>query len=92
MAKEYSTENPFWIANDTRIRFGFIDRLRILFGKETKVSIRLFVDKEVKIIHPKTEHSVNVKRIFPRREKGVFGLISTNVNDRNQNSCDKREK
>lgn len=51
------TENkniiPFTLYSNTKIGFSFIDRVRILFGKETTVALEIQVDKEVEVISSK---------------------------------------
>lgn len=51
----------FKIFNNTTVIFGCMDRLRILFGKEVKISITIHAEKEVKIFSTITEHSVYVQ-------------------------------
>jgi|GEM_PF-4373508 len=50
----------FKIYNNTKITFGYMDRLRILFGKELKVSVTIHVEKKVEVFGKMTEHSVYV--------------------------------
>ena len=50
----------FKIYNNTKVTFGFMDRLRILFGKEVKVSVTIHAEKEVEVFGKMTEHSVYV--------------------------------
>ena len=54
-------KNTFRIFNDTNITFGTMDRIRILFGKEVKVSLTIHADKEVEVINGMTEHIVTVE-------------------------------
>lgn len=45
----------FKIFNNTFVKFGTIDRIRILFGKEVKISTIIHADKEVEIFGKMTE-------------------------------------
>ena len=51
----------FKIFNNTRITFGTMDRIRILFGKEVKVSTTIHAEKEVEVFGKMTEHHVYVE-------------------------------
>ena len=51
----------FKIFNDIQITFGLMDRIRILFGKEVKVSLTLSVNKEVEVFDKMTESSIYVE-------------------------------
>lgn len=41
----------FGISNRTTIGLGFIDRIRVLFGKEIRINIDIDVDKEVTVVN-----------------------------------------
>lgn len=52
----------FGISNRTYIGLGFLDRIRVLFGKEICVNIDFEVDKEVNIL--KTEAKTTIQPFF----------------------------
>ena len=48
----------FSIYNNTYTKFGFVDRIRILFGKEISISLDIKVDQEVNVISSNAKTSV----------------------------------
>jgi hypothetical protein len=48
----FSKENPFWIQNTTKVKIGFKERIRILFGKQIIIGSTTYIDKEVEICKP----------------------------------------
>lgn len=77
MRKLTDIPKSFKIFNDTKITFGFMDRLRIMCGKEVTVSITIHTEKEVEIFNKLTEHSVNVKP-FIKIKNGEGLMMPTN--------------
>jgi len=61
----------FGISNRTYIGLGFMDRIRVLFGKEIWLNIDMEVDKEVNVL--KTEVKITVAPFFkPKSSKTDF--------------------
>jgi len=68
----------FGISNITKIGLGFMDRIRVLFGKEIRVNIDFEVNKEVDIL--KTEAKTTVAPFFkpkPSKNDCMQTAIST---------------
>ena len=61
----------FKIYNNTKMTFGYMDRLRILFGKEVKVSVTIHAEKEVEVFGKMTEHSVYVTPFIKPKPKSI---------------------
>jgi hypothetical protein len=55
-------EQTFQIYNNTYFKVGILDRLRILFGRETKVSVTIYTKDEVDVLHQMTESVVRVQK------------------------------
>jgi len=70
------TRETFKIFNNTRMTFGFMDRIRILFGKQVTVSVTIHADKEVEVFNDMTEHSVRVAPFIEPKPS----LMSISVN------------
>jgi len=48
---ETNAENKsHFLRNTTRIRLGFMDRIRALFGNEIRVTVNIELDKEVNVL------------------------------------------
>lgn len=58
-------KNDYQIINHTRFKVSLIDRIRILFGRETKVSITVYTKNEVEVI--KTEAIVEVEKFIKEK-------------------------
>ncbi len=55
------------IFNTTYVRFSFLDRIRILLGREVKVDLTICTEKEVKVLNGQTESVVYVKPFFKKK-------------------------
>ena len=67
---------PFSIFNRTYIGLSFMDRIRVLFGKEIRLNIDIEVCKEVTVL--KTESKVTIQPFFkPKPNKNDF--MQTNI-------------
>jgi|LakMenEpi03Aug12_release.lakeMendotaPanAssembly.Ray.scaffolds.fasta_scaffold20377_24 hypothetical protein len=60
-------ENTFKIFNNTYFKVGILDRLRILFGAEVKVSVTIHTEQEVVVIPTMTESVVYVQKLIKRK-------------------------
>lgn len=56
----------FKIYTSTKTRFGFWDRIRILFGKRFHTRTTIYVDKEVSIVKPSLTDAY-VSKFFPKK-------------------------
>ena len=65
----------FKIFNNTTITFSLMDRVRIVLGKEVKVSVVIHAEKEVIVFDEKTEHSVYVHPIIKPKPVSIQGSI-----------------
>lgn len=64
---------PSIISNRTRIGLGYMDRLRVVFGKEIRVDIEIDTDREVVV--SKTTAKTTVQPFFkPKPSK--YGLVA----------------
>lgn len=67
----------FEISNRTYINLGFMDRIRVLFGKEVRLNIDIEVDKEVSVL--KTDAKTTVAPFFkPKPNKNDFMQMTDN--------------
>lgn len=65
MKQEYSKDNPFQVYTDTTIRFGWVDRLKILFGATVHVDVTNHYGREVAVVKQPTERVwIEPKRIW----------------------------
>ena len=74
-----NNQATFKIFNNTRVIFGFMDRIRILFGKQVTISVTIHADREVEVLNKETEHSITVKPFFKPKQTYLQFLSPDNT-------------
>jgi hypothetical protein len=62
LADVVESPKPSVIFNRTRIGLGYMDRIRVVFGKEIRVDVEIDVDKEIVVL--KTTAKTTVQPLF----------------------------